>query len=828
MIQRTTTRKATVERTNLHDWVLTLKQGPAPAEHLATLTQGIPAHAPGSVLGALIEAGLATDVTVDGREEDVAWAAECTWLYRTSVPRHADGRDARLVLEGVDTIATVRVDNHDVLVTDDMFHKWTVDLGRDDTDGDWQVEIEFLPAEPVARAAEAINPLPRADMYDIPFNQVRKMACSFGWDWGPTTITAGLWRAAVVERVESARIEHVRLTANWHDSATLSGTVVASGDSKRTRIAVSSTSMGRVLAEHTVDIADGASDFTFEVPDAEQWNVNGRGGQHLYKVEVEILDSYGETADALERTVGFRNVTIVQEPDDLGRRFEIHVNGARVWIRGFNWIPADVLPERVTRDKVRRLVSEAVATGANMLRVWGGGVVESDDFYDVCDELGVLVWQDFSFACAAYTEDAEQVARVRREVVDAVDRVGSRASLALWCGCNENLWGWEDWGWKERMGEDAPWGAHLYHDVIPNALAEIDPARPYIPGSPFSPDADAHPNDPTQGTTHHWDTWNQLDYVAFEDKSSRFASEFGWQAPASWPTLVTGTGHEPKDGDDAALQRLQKHPDGRAALERAIGDHVPHLPKDGRGWYLATQLVQARAIRASIGRFRSLHDTCSGALWWQLDDCWPALSWAVLDVAGRRKLGWHAAAQTMADRAVIVTADGNSNGLTLINDTPEPWRSTATVRVVAESGEVLVTDTLDLAIAADRHQVIAPATVPDGAAAVVVDIDGLRGVRWIVPDLDLHNAPANVSDVDVKVLDGYAQVTVTASDMIRDLVLLAETHPALADVTVDRQLVTLLPGETVTFTVEGPGVDEPTDEEWTSLLAAGTALALPQ
>lgn len=821
----TTGESTPTSRTPIEAWTLTVgaERSAVPDGLRDTLEHGLTTAVPGSVLGALIDAGFATDVTVDGDEADVAWAAHCEWIYRTSIQRIGDGSRVRLVLEGVDTLATVLVDGEKAVECDDMFHRWAVDLGVDDSEGAWEVEVVFHPVLPVIAAAESAHPLPRADMYDIAFNQVRKMACSFGWDWGPTTITSGLWREAVLERIPSTRITSVRLSPTWDHGAVVRGTCLVDGVADHATITVLDPADGTVLLEYSAALDTARVEFALEVEGAGRWDVIDRGSQPLYDVTVRLWAD-DIALDEVTRRVGFRSVELVQEPDEHGRRFEIHVNGARVWARGFNWIPADVLPERVGRDHVRALVEEAAAAGANLLRVWGGGVVESDDFFDVCDELGILVWQDFSFACAAYAEDDDQVARVRLEVDDAVRRAGHRASLALWCGCNENLWGWEDWGWQDKLGADGEWGARLYLDVIPTALSHFDPDRPYIPGSPFSPDADAHPNDQTQGTTHHWDTWNQLDYVAFEEKSSRFASEFGWQAPASWPTLVRGIGHEPTAGDDLALQRLQKHPEGRAALARAVADHVPHLPTDGRGWYFATQLVQARAIRAAIGRFRSLHDTCSGALWWQLDDCWPALSWAVLDVARRRKLGWYASAEVMAPRAVIITADGDVHGLTLVNDLPTPWRVEGELRVVDERGGVLHSQPIDDRVEADGHLVVAPSVIPDGGAAVVVDVDGIRGTRWVVPDLELAHPVAHVSDVSVVTTAGEARVTVEAATLVRDLCLLAETHPVLHDAVVDRQLALLLPGETVTFTVRGVAVDEVPAREWASLLTAGTAL----
>lgn len=813
-------------RSELAQWTLHLVDGPgtAPSAAVEALSNGVDVVVPESVLGALVRLGLAPDVALGGMEADVVWASEYTWAYRTTVPRECDGQFVRLVLEGVDTFATVYVDGRRVLETGNMFHAWDVDLGVDSLPGSWRIEVVVHPVLPLARALEATHPLPRADMYELPYNQVRKMASSFGWDWGPTTVTSGLWRRALVERQAPARLGRLLVSPTWDSGAVLRGSVLIEGSAGTLTATVRPAGGGQPVGTFTVDPRGG--DFSLEVPGAERWNTIHRGAQPLYEVTFDLADSAGRVVDTASRRVGFRAIELIQDADAIGRRFELHVNGKREWIRGYNWIPADVLPERVSRETVRRLVGDAVESGANMLRVWGGGVLESEDFYDACDELGVLVWQDFGFACAAYRDDEPAKADVTREVEDAVTRVGHHASLALWCGSNENLWGYEDWGWKQKLPEGAGWGSELYFDAIPSTLALLDPDRPYIPGSPFSPDAGTHPNDPTQGTTHHWDTWNQLDYVHFEDKVSRFASEFGWQAPASWPTLVQAIGHEPEDGDDVALQRLQKHPEGRAALARAVADHVPHLPQDGRGWYLATQLVQARALEASIGRFRSLHESCSGVLWWQLNDCWPALSWAVVDIAGRRKLAWHAAVRAMAPRGVVITAEGDPHGLTVINDTDAAWEIDLTVTVVDEAGLSLARESRRASIGEDSCLRVAPAEVPARAAAVVVDAGEVRGVRWITPDLELAHPAARVRLSLRQRSADSVELVVTAETLVRDLVVLAETDVRLADARVDRQLPTLLPGESIAVAIGGQRVSELSAVEWASLVACGTEITV--
>lgn len=853
------TRAAGPVRTALTDWTLHVRGslGAVPEGVRPALRDGLPVHVPTTALAALVRARLAGDVTVDATEEDVAWVAATAWELRTRVPRPARPTCARLVLEGVDTVGRVVVDGAVRLEVSDMFRRHVVELdpaAGPDADH-WDVRVELDPALPVARAAEALNPLPRADVYELPYNQVRKMACSFGWDWGPVTATAGLWRPVVLEAWGGARLEEVRLAAGWDGGAGTGSLRVTAAvavpddadDAAPDALVVRVDGVPVATLPVTSDARGGrVAVGEVVVPGVLPWQPVGLGEQVLHDVALELVAGLEAAAadcalppapdgadpvvlDRTERRLGFRDVRVHREADDAGESFELHVNGRRVWVRGFNWIPPHVTPEVVTREHLRHLLTEAVGAGANLLRVWGGGVLESEDFYDLCDELGLLVWQDFPFACAAYPEDPVTWSQVAAEVRDAVVRLGHRPSLALWCGCNENLWGHEDWGWKEVLDGRA-WGHGYYHRLLPELLAELDGTRPYLPGSPFSPggeSGDPHPNDPRRGTTHHWDTWNELDYTAFEEKTSRFAAEFGWQAPASWPVLARALGGAPTGADDARLPRLQKAWRGMESLGRGVAAHLPE-PTDGRSWFLAAQLVQARAVRVSIGRFRSLHDTCSGAIWWQLDDDWPALSWSVLDVAGRRKLSWYAMREVLSPRAVLPTAPDDAAALTLVDDTDEEWRTAVVLHAVSLTGGVLARQQRDVVVPAQGHAVVGwDGELPGGCDAVVVDADGRRATRWLRPDLELGTPPATVrlrvatrEDADGGP-DAPATVAleVTADAVVRDLVLLAETDPRLADVVVDAQLLTLLPGETARLTVRGARAAELTDAEWAGLLA---------
>ncbi len=499
--------------------------------------------------------------------------------------------------------------------------------------------------------------------------------------------------------------------------------VAADVDGSAASVAVEvSTRAGTVLASTDAPIVHGTGGCEVDVPGAELWWPLGEGEQPLYDVTVTLRDADGAALDSQSRRVGFRTVEVVQTPDDIGRSFEVHVNGRRLWVRGVNWIPDDIFPERVTAQRYRTRLGQAADAGVNLVRVWGGGRYEADAFYDACDELGLLVMQDFLFACAAYPEDDTTVAEVTAEATEAILRLRHRASLAIWCGCNENLWGYVDWHWQEVLA-DRPWGARYYYELLPALVRELD-GRAYIPGSPFSPDGE-HPNDPNTGTMHIWDVWNQLDYAHYEQRAPRFAAEFGYQGPATWPTLVRAIGATTLDPGDPALVEHQKAAGGQQKLQRGLDLHFPVPPRSGVAWYAATSLVQARAVSTGISHFRSLGDHCSGAIYWQLNDCWPAISWSVVDVAGRRKLAWYALRSAFRPRMTTVTMAADGPRLVAVNDTDDAWATSATVRGVS-AGTVCSEETVGLLVA-PRATVSIALSKHAAAEAIVVDTDGADG-----------------------------------------------------------------------------------------------------
>jgi len=796
---------------DLHSgWTVRHVGGPVPAE---VGDAPLPAAVPGTIHTDLLAAGLIADPYVGTHETDLAWLHRSAWLYERTVTATPAGADERvdLVFEGLDTIATVVLNGTEVGRTANMHRGYRFDVRDLLRAGDQELSVRFDPALEYAEAiGEKLGPRPHTNEH--PFNAVRKMACSFGWDWGPDLQTAGIWKPARLERWRVARLAQVRPLATLDADGT-TGRLSVHVEVERSGLGTAGDLLLRVAVgelpgdNREITIAAGSNTglVEIEVPGAPVWWPAGHGDHPLVTVSVELVDAAdGAALDAFARRVGFRSVTLDESPDEAGTRFALAVNGREIFVLGLNWIPEDHLLTRITRQDYADAVDRAVAAGGNLLRVWGGGIYESDDFYDVCDERGIMVWQDFLLACAAYAEEDPIRAEILAEARENVARLSSHASLVIWNGGNENIWGHEDWDWKPRLGERT-WGAGYYYEDFPAILAELDPTRPYHPGSPSSPGFDpevVHPNDDRHGTRHEWEAWNRQDYTWHDRYTPRFCSEFGWQAPPAWSTLTAAIAPADLHKESAAFLLHQKAEDGNGKLDRGLAHHLP-IPGDFTAWHWATQLNQARATTHAVHHLRSHAPHTMGSIIWQLNDCWPVTSWALVDGAGRLKPAWYALRRCYAPHLISFQARDGALALVAVNDTDQAWTGQARLRRVGFDGTELAGATLDLHVAARSVTTVAlPADLlaaGDTAREVLVaDLDELRVIHLFAEDADLAYEPAPVTAHVSRTDSGYA-ITVTATSFARDVAVLADR--VAPDAVVDDMLVDLLPGESRTFAV---------------------------
>ncbi|MDT0401751.1 MULTISPECIES: glycoside hydrolase family 2 protein [Streptomyces] len=752
----------------------------------------LPASVPGCVHTDLLTAGLIPDPFLGRAEAEVAWVGRRDWTYETELRPGPGGHErTELVFDGLDTVAEVLLDGRTLGRTRNMHRSYRFDV----TGLSGPLAVRFTSAYTEAEAVRAaLGERPGA--YAEPYQYLRKMACSFGWDWGPTLVTAGIWRPVRLERWSTARIARVRPLVTVEDGV---GQVELAVEVERFGGAtplIVEAGVGGVRARAAVDGTAGS--VRLRVPDAELWWPRGYGEQPLYDVELTLLHGE-ETLDSWRRRIGFRTVELDTSADEHGTGFTLVVNGERLFARGVNWIPDDAFPSRITRERYRRRLEQAAAAGVDLVRVWGGGIYESEDFYDACDELGLLVWQDFPFACAAYPEEQPLRGEVEAEARENVVRLMPHPSLVLWNGNNENLWGFRDWDWEPGLAGDS-WGEGYYLGVLPRVVAESDPTRPYTAGSPWSGSWLHHPNDPAHGTHHSWEVWNRTDYADYRLHVPRFVAEFGWQAPPSYATLRRALPGEELTPDSPGMLHHQKAEDGNGKLERGLARHFTVPDGDFDRWHYLTQLNQARAIAAGIEHWRSHWPVCAGTVVWQLNDCWPVTSWAAVDGDGREKPLYHELRRLYADRLLTVRAEGDGLVVAAVNQSAEEWRGTLRLRRMSVDGAVLGEAG---AVLAASGRTVGLAEVPAGLVPagpqefLVADADdGVRALHFPAPDREI---PYPRPEFEVALVpDG---ITVTARTLVRDLLLQADRLDPEA--VSDRGLVTLLPGEEVTIGVRG-------------------------
>ncbi|THV28598.1 glycoside hydrolase family 2 protein [Glycomyces paridis] len=782
----------------LHDgWTLSGTPG-APVA-----VDGVPATVPGNVHTDLLAAGLITDPYLDDAERALAWIGRTDWTYRTAfdAPESTwDGID--LAFDGLDTVATVTLNGTVLGETANMHRRYRFDLrGALRTDAPNHLEVAFTAPYAYAEAQrDRLGDRPNA--YPEPGNFIRKAACNFGWDWGPNLAGAGIWRDVRLETWRTARIDEVVPRAALDGATGVVDLAVRLQKAADTDVGLRCR-IGDHEATATVPAGTTTADVRVEVPDARRWQPRDRGDQPLYEAAVTALAD-GEELDSWSGRVGFRTVELDTEPDEHGRPYDLKVNGETVWVKGVNWIPDEALFSRIDRPRIERRLRQAIAAGVNFVRVWGGGIYESEDFYDLCDELGLLVGQDFLFACAAYPEEEPFRSEVEAEARDNLARLAPHPSLVTWTGNNENLWGWHDWNWQSELG-DRTWGAGYYHDLLPKVVAEVDGTRPYWPGSPYSGTRDLHPNEQAHASVHIWDVWNDLDYAHYRDWKPRFVAEFGYQAPPTWATVRRMVTDEPLEAASPAMLWHQKAMNGQEKLQRGLDAHLPPV-RDFDDWLYFTQVNQARAIALGIEYFRSLQPYCSGAIVWQLNDCWPVTSWAAIDGEERPKPLWHALRNVFSERIVTFQPSAEGVNLVAVNDSAEPWNAVIGFWKCDPQGRIKGRALVQMEIDPRDTAVleIEPGALPaDGEFLVTGREDFPRATWFTKEDKDMDWATARFESAVA--VDGHdTTVTITADTVLRDLCLFPDRLDP--DATVDKALLTLLPGETATFTVTSAAI----------------------
>jgi len=712
----------------LHDgW--TFRQLDAEPIPNSDVTAWSAATVPGHVHLDLLALGVIPDPFERMHERSVQWVDECDWAYRCTfdvTEEELDGARHVLRFDGLDTITTVLLDDVVVATTENMFVEHEVDVTDVLRAGTSTLEVRFTSAERVGHERRASWAGRRSGL--TPRSMVRKAQYHWGWDWGPRLRGCGIWKDVSLVRVPLARITdwswRVRFDADG--SATVLVDASLDGDA--------AVDVEARLSGQGVDVTGTSS---LLVEDPQRWWCAGLGEQPLYDLAITAR-SGGEVVDEVVARIGLREVELVREADDAGESFGFRINGVPFFAKGANWIPDDTFPARTTRERVFELLGMARDCGMNMIRIWGGGVYESIDLYDACDELGLLVWQDFPYACAAYPDDGEQLVAAAEEAARGVRRVRHHTSLALWCGNNENQWlhGLGAFGATETLH-----GTPIYHEVLPAVVAAEDPDRPYWPSSPWGTDGD--PNGQGTGDRHNWDVWHGYgDWRGYSRCTARFVSEFGFAGPPDRRTLEEVLLPSDLGVDTPAMRWHDKTNKGYETYLGYIALHHP-MPATYDDLVYHGQLNQAEAMRFGIEHYRRLMPHTMGTLVWQLNDCWPVQSWAWIDSALRPKAAWYAARRFYAPLLLSLwTASGAVDDrdvrATLVNDSPTAGRAgTLELSGFAADGAVVWSQRADASVGPNASQLVASVTVPDDVVVVHATFDDVESTLLLAEPKDL-------------------------------------------------------------------------------------------
>lgn len=797
-----------------NDWRLRLADREEPGS-IVFGDASISATVPGNVFTDLYAAGLIDDPYAHDQEDHLRWVSESNWIYELDFDveeKFLIENRVELVCDGLDTIASLRLNGSELGKAQSMHVTHRFDLKALLLLKSNHLEIEFTSPVHFARQEHARTGALNFSFPEThPHNSIRKAAYQFGWDWGPILPGCGIWRSIRIEAGTKERIEAVRpnVTSISSEHALLDVSVDLSQSVVSGSLAISlQNPSGATIAEVST-CPDIRNEISISVGSPMLWWPLGYGSQWLYQLDIRLLDADGSIVDHHSRRLGIRKTEIITEPDVEGESFAIYINDVPIFVRGYNWIPDDCFPHRVGLDRIQERLDQAIESHANLIRVWGGGVYESDDFYDYCDENGLLVWQDFLFACSAYPEVAPFPQLIEDEARNNINRLASHPSLVVLNGGNENIW---NQYWNYYIKEDAPgFGLKYYMDLLPRLCEELLPSVPYLINSPWSGDLEIHPYEADFGCSHQWMRWRGglLYHERYLEFRPRFVSEFGHQGPPAMSTLLAALPEGDQFVDSPGMKYRERALGENALLER-ISEPMLELFDDTKNfdrWHYLAQLSQARSVSTGVNYYRSLQPYCMGAIVWQLNDCWPVHSWSAVDGSGIPKLLWYALRTAFAPRCLSVRCESGETAFVFgSNDTELAWEGQLRIQRMNMAGAVLAECSVPFQLEPReaRRLSVCPMSVswPKDRRRefLVIECDQIRVLYFFEPDKMLSFPEAQYSVKVEQLHDVGYQVRITAHTILRDLCLFVDRLDSTAR--IDCQMINLLPEESAQFLVE--------------------------
>jgi beta-mannosidase len=792
-----------------------------------------PAQVPGVVQTDLLRNGLIPDPFYQDNDTRLQWIGLADWEYRTTIQADAQTMSHEhvdLVFDGLDTFAEVYVNDKEVLRSDNMFRQWRVPVKGILKAGPNALRVVFhSPIESMIPQVKALPyQLPSVTTHNTGNEEniatapyTRKAAYQYGWDWGPRYVTEGIWRPVRLEAWDTLRIvnSHIYQQKISKEVAVLAAEVTI--DASRSTAASVEISYAELngapvpVIKQSVQLDPGTNQVSVPVRIANPklWYPTGYGTQDRYRFSVAVRRGKDVAAETKLNT-GLRSIELRREVTGSGKSFEFVVNGIPVFAKGADVIPFDSFPNRVTAESHRQILEAARDAHMNMVREWGGGYYESDDFYDICDELGIMVWQEFMFGGDMVPGGAAFQSNVMQEAIEQVTRLRDHPSVVLWCGNNEIETGWVHWEDRQAFKEmvspanrEQVWQDYvvLFHGVLPGVVGRYGDPVPYWPSSPSANFEDL-PDSQTNGDMHYWKVWHALAPIEeYTHQFPRFMSEYGFQSFPEMRTIRSFAKPEDLNIRSATMQDHQKNHGGNERILTYMLRWYPE-PKDFASFVYLSQVLQAEAIKVGAEHLRRQRPNTMGSLYWQLNDCWPVASWASIDYYGRWKALQYYARRFYDDVIVSTYEHDGKVDVYVVSDKLVPLTAQVRTRLLDFSGKVLMEKTQDIQVPAqssavyftlDRKEILADAAPSKTFLVFDLDAAGQKVSRNLIFFDTMHNIDLPAGHVEASLEtagNGYA-VTLRSAALARSVYVSFGD----LDVQTSDNYFDLLPGEAVTI-----------------------------
>ena len=664
-----------------------------------TLSINMQVDVPSVVQQSLYENGIIPHPYLGTVENDLLWISDHPWDYTLHFDADKElleKENIELVFEGIDTYANVRLNGKDLFFADNQFRNWKQDVKDLLKVKDNLLEVNFIRYDSTQLALYEQHQPRLPEKYAVS----RKAPYQHGWDWAPKYKNVGIWKPVKLVGWNEARLENAYIVTQAADAERADLMLhldVENATDMEYEVIVSTSST--TLANRSLSLSKGRQHtvLPISIDNPQLWWPNEMGEQPTYDFEV-CLKKNGKVLDTKSFRSGIRTFEMVDEPDSIGRAFYFKVNGVPMYAKGANYVPEEMIETWINADNTVRLLQEAKDAHFNMLRVWGGGIYPSDDFFNICDSLGILVWEDFMYAGTMYPYNEAFLENARIEAEEQVKRLASHPSLALWCGGNEISEGYYNWGWQQSLGwseeDDKAIKAgydRLFENILPQAVAKFDDTRPYWPSSPSK--GWGRPESLTEGDVHYWGVWwGEQPYEMYREKVGRFNSEYGYQSYPDYSTLQKIAQGESLSTDAEVIAAHQKHARGTRQIDDFIKRYYPNVqPKDFEEYVHLSQLSQAYGMEIAIEAHRTAKPYNMGTLYWQLNDAWPVTSWSSIDYYGNPKVLQERLKVLYAP--VLLSVDQKDYGVFVTSDLLRDIDGTLTVKVC--NLEDLKLDTLE-------------------------------------------------------------------------------------------------------------------------------------